>query len=203
MGIPSPTRNRAKRQALLAKREKEQQAAETLAEYHHKVVGEIVKSSSEVFQKQPQLAEAMRLREAEERLRETEEMAAMDEICVETFLESVKHATGRTRVRTPLKGTNLYTKHMRPCRPAGTSVDVKDSNFRSLGFFLQFLESEGLLTLQPGLSDPVVTGINFSACAKYKYTSQFKPVVLAPHDDGCCCRKCVHVDCSSGGLKWQ
>merc|ERR1719240_634932 len=62
--IPSPTRNRAKRQAALlaqaAKKEEEQQsietpaveqhAAETLQEYHHKVVGEIVKSETEVFQ---------------------------------------------------------------------------------------------------------------------------------------------------------
>merc|ERR1712159_919427 len=90
-----------------------------------------------------QVAEARRLREAEE-------MAAMDKLCIEAFLTSVKRAAWRAKVRTPIKGTNLYTKHMRPCRPVGTSVDVKDSNFRNLATFLQFLEAEGLLCLKPG-----------------------------------------------------
>merc|ERR1712194_530772 len=75
-------------------------------------------------------------------------------------------------VRTPIKGSNLYMKHICPCRPAGTSVDVKDSSFRNLGSFLLFLEAEWLLRLQPGLSDPVVTEIYFDACRKYKYDPQ-------------------------------
>jgi hypothetical protein len=100
------------------------------------------------------------------------EMAAMDRRCVETFLESVSYAAWRERVRTPIKGTNLYTKHVRPCRPCGTSVDVKDSSFLSLGNFLRFLEAEGLLRLKPGLTDPLVTEIRFSACSKYQYDTE-------------------------------
>merc|ERR1712070_1215826 len=118
----------------------------------------------------------------------------MDELVVETFLESVKKVSWRRHVKTPVKGTNLYTKFMRPCRPMGTSVDVKDSSFKSLGFFLQFLESEGLVYLQPGLTDPVVTDINFEACRKYKYVAKkqsatLTPSVLQVHNPGCCCRR--------------
>jgi chemotaxis protein histidine kinase CheA len=104
---------------------------------------------------------------------EAAEMAEMDERCVLTFLECVKPCSSwrdsRERLRTPIKGTILYTKHMRPCRPAGTSVDVKDSTFRCLGNFLQFLEAEGLLRLKPGLTDPVVTDICTNACRSYTY----------------------------------
>merc|ERR1719502_1297553 len=79
---------------------------------------------------------------------EDEEQARLREI--EFFKESEKKCAWRDRqVRTPIKGSNLYVRHMRPCRPAGTSVDVKDSNFRNLGTFLQFLEAEGLLRLKP------------------------------------------------------
>jgi hypothetical protein len=105
----------------------------------------------------------------EEWLQEQAEMAAMDEHCVECFLEAVSKVSWRDRVRTPIKGTNLYTKFMRPCRREGTSVDVKDSSFKTLGNFLRFLESEGLLYLQPGLTDPVVGQIDLRACKKYCY----------------------------------
>merc|ERR1712046_295950 len=91
----------------------------------------------------------------------------------------VKTVSWRPKVRTPIKGTNLYTKFMRPCRPMGTSVDIKDSSFRSLGWFLEFLESEGLVHLQPGLTDPVVTGINYEACRKYKYVVKKQPRIHA------------------------
>merc|ERR1711879_952144 len=65
------------------------------------------------------------------------EMEAMDKQCVDVFLESVKGCSWRQRVRTPIKGTNLYTKLIRPCRPVGTSVDVKDSSFGNLRNFLE------------------------------------------------------------------
>merc|ERR1719230_1059696 len=101
-------------------------------------------------------------------------MLAMDKRCVETFLESVKYCDWRERVRTPIKGTILYTKVMRPCRPVGTSVDVKDSSFFCLSNFLKFLEDNGLLRLKPGLTDPVVTDIYFDACRAYKYVPRPK-----------------------------
>merc|ERR1712093_371353 len=117
----------------------------------------------------------------------------MDKMCVDAFLESVKQCAWRDRVRTPIKGTNLYTKHMRPCRPMGTSVDVKDSSFRNLGTLMRFLEGEGLLLLKPGLTDPVVTEIHFNACRKYKYEQRVQPSTIqqAPHDVGCSCRLCL------------
>merc|ERR1712217_944371 len=93
----------------------------------------------------------------------------MDKVCVNAFLECARTYSWRERLKTPIKGTNLYIKHMRPCRPAGTSVDVKDSSFKTLRVFLQFLEAEGLLRLQPGLADPMVTEIRYKACRGYKY----------------------------------
>lgn len=120
---------------------------------------------------------------ARRKVAEDAAMAEMDERCVETFLDCMTCAW-RERIRTPIKGSNLYTKHIRPCRPAGTSVDVKDSGFRSLGNFLQFLEDEGLLRLKPGLSDPVVTEIRLDACHTYKYVArpQCSPSKEAPED---------------------
>jgi len=111
------------------------------------------------------LAEEARKKAAEaRRAAEEEEMMAMDVQCIDAFLKCTM-----TRVKTPLKGSNLYTKHIRPCRPVGTSVDVKDSSFRNLSTFLNFLEEEGLLRLQPGLSDPVVNQIRYEACRNYEY----------------------------------
>lgn len=226
--IPSPTRNRAKRQQKLEEamkkqeedsKDEEKKEESTLDEVHRAYLEKKLQEREEakkVAQEEVffdcncveeagasappglELERAAKLQDIEEKA----EMAAMDRMCVEAFLESVKRSAGRDRVRTPLKGTNLYTKHMRPARRAGTSVDVKDSNFGSLGFFLQYLEGEGLLSLQPGLTDPVVTSINFDACRKYKYAPEFQaPIVkVAPHEAGCCCRLCLKCDAA---FQWQ
>lgn len=171
MDIPSPTRSRAKKEqwANIADDEPAQAATDmTTSDTAHGDMG-TVKQTTE---------DAAKL---EERMRRQAAELAMDKVCVETFLESVKVCAWRDRVRTPIKGTNLYTKHIRPCRAAGTSVDVKDSTFRSLGSFLQFLEAEGLLCLKPGLTDPVVDYINFAACRKYKYNPLCRQFQTAPH----------------------
>jgi hypothetical protein len=187
--IPSPTRSRAKRpQAIVEKDEEIPESWEeiplTMAEdaredqvIEQMIETEVIEQAGDFLKAYEE--EEARLKEIEEaklarELEEQAEMLAMDKMCVRTFLESVKRYAWRERVRTPIKGSNLYTKHMRPCRPAGTSVDVKDSNFRNLGIFLKFLEEEGLLRLQPGLTDPVVTAINFSACQRYKYHGNFQ-----------------------------
>eukprot|EP00747_Dinoflagellata_sp_TGD_P180498 gnl/TRDRNA2_/TRDRNA2_33058_c0_seq1.p1 gnl/TRDRNA2_/TRDRNA2_33058_c0~~gnl/TRDRNA2_/TRDRNA2_33058_c0_seq1.p1 ORF type:complete len:337 (-),score=45.58 gnl/TRDRNA2_/TRDRNA2_33058_c0_seq1:273-1283(-) len=95
--------------------------------------------------------------------------AAMDRLCVQSFLWC-------KGVPTPIKGTKLYTDHMRPVRPTGTSIEVKKSSFGTLGFFLACMEVEGLLSLQPGLTDPVVTKIHFDACRKYQRDLLPQPV---------------------------
>lgn len=159
--IPSPTRNRAKK--LLAAMENCEAVQQKKAEDEYE--NTIEQDVSEEEARRKEIEEARRVRELEEQA----EMAIMDHMCINTFLESVKKVAWRQPVRTPIKGTNLYTKHMRPCRAEGTSVDVKDSNFRNLGNFLRFLECEGLLRLQPGLTDPVVTTIDFKACRHYKH----------------------------------
>jgi hypothetical protein len=102
------------------------------------------------------------------------DMLDMDKRCIDAFLESVRPCTWRDPVRTPIKGTNLYTRFMLPCRPSGTRVNVKDSSFITLGNFLKFLEDEGLLCLKPGLTDPVVTSIRREACRGYKYVPRSK-----------------------------
>lgn len=201
--IPSPTRSRAKKQQLswadveveeTAVSESEQKIAEREPEQ--------TAAEAEAAAAKLKAMQAKWLRDFEEKAA----MTSMDKTCVETFLESVKKCAWRERVRTPIKGSNLYTKHIRPCRPAGTSVDVKDSSFRNLGSFMQFLESEGLLRLRPGLSDPMVTEIHFDACRKYKYDSRQQELFLnvireeAPHDSGCSCRLCL--PCTAGST-WQ
>lgn len=83
----------------------------------------------------------------------------MDMLLQETFFDAMKKAAGD--LPTPIKGTYLYTHYMRPCRPAGTSLEVKESSFKSLKGFLAQLEQDGFLSLS-GHSDPVVTKIHWS-----------------------------------------
>lgn len=167
--IPSPTRNRAKRQQQLLWDTVQKMSPDSGVE-EAQAQQKMVETKVDLKKEVEEAAEAKTIEDAKQ-LREMEnkaQMAAMDKICIDTFLESVRKCAWRERVRTPIKGSNLYTKHIRPCRPAGTSVDVKDSSFRYLGDFLKFLEGEGLLRLKPGLSDPVVSEICYDACHKYK-----------------------------------
>merc|ERR1712187_674549 len=147
--LPSPTRKLARKTSWNGCRSNESQLKCHDEDALQKAAGE-----ENSVDKQ----EAMEMEKAKE---ERVQMLEMDKMCVDTFLECVKTCAWRERVRTPIKGTNLYIKHMRPCRPAGTSVDVKDISFKNLRSFLLFLEAEGLLRLQPGLTDPVVTEIRF------------------------------------------
>merc|ERR1719359_2743750 len=50
---------------------------------------------------------------------------------------------------------------MRPRRPAGTSLDVKLSSYKTLRSFLEQLQNEKLLSLEPGLADPLVNKIHY------------------------------------------
>jgi len=146
-------------------------------------------------------------RRARQQAEEKAEIDAMDARCVQAFLDC---STGswRERARTPVKGTILYTKHMRPCRPAGTSVDVKDSSFRGLANFLQFLQGEGLLRLRPGVTDPWVEHIDFDACCRYKYVPQGwpakdavapSPLKLAPSAGGSLLSSPIKLAPNAGG----
>jgi len=139
--------------------------------------------------------------EAQRKIKEEAERATMDQRCVDAFLKCVQPVGSRDPVRTPLKGSHLYTRHMRPCREAGTSVDVKDSNFTCLSNFLEFLQKEGLLYLKPGQSDPVVNRINTCACSLYTfkgYTPQ--PVSLTVSADAISLRP---GGSSAGLTRWQ
>jgi len=81
----------------------------------------------------------------------------MDLVLMECFLQAIS-----TRVMAwnlPIKGTTLYTQHMRPCRRIGTSLNVKESTYHHFGFFLQHLESLGMITLKKGETDAVIVDI--------------------------------------------
>jgi len=81
----------------------------------------------------------------------------MDLILMECFLQAVS-----TRVMAwnlPIKGTTLYTQHMRPCRRIGTSLNVKESTYHNFGAFLAHLENVGLVQLKKGETDAVILDI--------------------------------------------
>lgn len=61
---------------------------------------------------------------------------------------------------TPVKGTRIYVLHMRALREDGTSLEVKQSSFKTLGNFFKCLEADGLVSLQPNESDPLVNKIH-------------------------------------------
>lgn len=93
----------------------------------------------------------------------------MDLVLMECFLQAIS-----TRVMAwnlPIKGTTLYTQHMRPCRRIGTSLNVKESTYHHFGYFLQHLESLGLLTLKKGETDAVITDI----CRDHPEIQAWKP----------------------------
>lgn len=83
-----------------------------------------------------------------------EEMTKAMEEC---FLQAAK-----TRIKDkdlPMTGNNLYAQNMRPCRRAGSNIDVKISSCKKLAVFLARLEEHGWLALKKGAADPVVTRI--------------------------------------------
>ncbi|CAE7943327.1 Eif2d [Symbiodinium necroappetens] len=62
----------------------------------------------------------------------------MDKALEETLLQAIK-----TRIKDrdlPMAGNVVYTQHMRPCRRAGSNIDVKVSSFKKLGAFLAHAE---------------------------------------------------------------
>ncbi|CAE7253867.1 Eif2d [Symbiodinium natans] len=82
--------------------------------------------------------------------------ADMDKALDETLLQAIK-----TRIKDrdlPMAGNVVYTQHMRPCRRAGSSIDVKVSSFKKLGAFLAHAEELGWIALKKS-SDPVMTRI--------------------------------------------
>lgn len=83
----------------------------------------------------------------------------MDNLLRDCFLQAVKtnQITKQLSKGMPSKGSRIYAECMKPCRPVGTSIDVKTSSFSGVRRFFEHLEAQGLLELKPGLPDPVVT----------------------------------------------
>lgn len=80
----------------------------------------------------------------------------MDKSLEETLLQAIK-----TRIKDrdlPMAGNVVYTQHMRPCRRAGSNIDVKASSFKKLGAFLAHAEELGWIAMKKS-SDPVMTRI--------------------------------------------
>jgi len=83
----------------------------------------------------------------------------MDNLLRDCFLQAIKtnQITKQLSKGMPSKGSRIYAECMKPCRPVGTSIDVKTSSFSGVRRFFEHLETQGLLELRPGLPDPVVT----------------------------------------------
>lgn len=93
----------------------------------------------------------------------------MDIALAQCFLQ-----TAKTRVKDkdlPIAGNALYAQHMRPCRKAGSNLDVKLSTWKRLAAFLVHLEELGYLALKKGEADPVVTKI----CRDHPDISSWRP----------------------------
>lgn len=82
---------------------------------------------------------------------------AMSKAMEECLLQAIK-----TRVKDkdlPIAGNALYAQHLRPCRRAGTNIDVKTSSFKKLVTFLAHCEESGWIALKKNSPEPVVTKI--------------------------------------------
>jgi len=84
---------------------------------------------------------------------------AMDELLRNCFLQAAKtnQITRQLRLGMPSKGSRIYAECMRPCRPLGTSIDVKLSSFSCLKNLFEDLEARGLIELKYSAHDPVVS----------------------------------------------
>ena len=70
--------------------------------------------------------------------------AAMDSLLRRCFLQAA-HAVSDKQL--PMQINSFYAQHMRPQRPAGTSLDVKRSSWKKLAPFMQALGTEGVCEL--------------------------------------------------------
>lgn len=94
---------------------------------------------------------------------------AMARALEECLLQAIK-----TRVKDkdlPIKGNELYAQHMRPCRRAGSNIDVKSSSHKKLVAFLSHCESLGWIALKAKAPEPVVTKI----CRDHPDVREWKP----------------------------
>ena len=74
--------------------------------------------------------------------------AAMDDLMRKTFLQTARKTPDAAL---PLGINVFYSQHLRPNRPAGSSLDVKLSSHKKLGNFMSAMESAGSCTLtKPG-----------------------------------------------------
>jgi hypothetical protein len=82
----------------------------------------------------------------------------MDGLLRNCFLQAAKtnQITKQLRLGMPSKGSRIYAECMKPCRPVGSSIDVKLSSFVCLKTFFEHLEAQGLLKLKYAAPDPVV-----------------------------------------------
>lgn len=182
---PSPTRNRAKRQMGRTDttiRQEELQKTQQLAAEDEQFLQRLqLRTATEDKQKRslqrlqsaafgPSMSAALHAKWLQEYDLKVE-MAARDKLCVDTFLESVKRSAWQECVRLSSEGIDLPAV-LKLSSTCSACVHVKDSSFKTLAFFLQFLETEGLLSLMPGLSPPVVIEIDLSACLAYKYKAR-------------------------------
>ena len=90
-------------------------------------------------------------------------VAEMDELMKRCFLHAAIHVED---AKLPLLPNAFYNGHMRPKRPAGTSLDVKLSSWKKLLPFLKAMEKDGLCTLAPpakGSTEPTIKALHRSA----------------------------------------
>lgn len=84
---------------------------------------------------------------------------AMDQLLRKCFLQAAQtdQITRQLRAGMPSKASRIYAECMRPCRPLGTSIDVKVSSYCCLKGLFEDLEAQGLLELAYSAPDPVVS----------------------------------------------
>jgi translation initiation factor 2D len=103
---------------------------------------------------------------------------AMDELMRQCFLQAAHRLSDK---QLPLPLNTFYSQHMRPCRPAGSSLEVKASSWKKLQPFMQALSLEGLCELRASKgaskgAEPALASI----CRRHAdYTAHL------PWDDSC------------------
>ncbi|KAI9091469.1 hypothetical protein DFS34DRAFT_326062 [Phlyctochytrium arcticum] len=87
------------------------------------------------------------------------EMDALFDSALLTALKTKLHGNPKLL---PLASSLLFSSYILPCRPLGSTLDIKLSSYKKVGKFLKGAEKKGWIKLKERGGETVLTGVNFS-----------------------------------------
>ncbi|KAJ3097142.1 Eukaryotic translation initiation factor 2D [Phlyctochytrium planicorne] len=86
--------------------------------------------------------------------------AEMDKLLETSLIAAIKTRLTDDPKSYPISGSVLYDSHVLPCRPIGTTLDMKNSGFKKLSKFLKAMEKKGYVKLKERNGDIILMSVN-------------------------------------------